>query len=348
MTITHRGAGLAALALAALPLALVPGTARAQEQLVISWWGFNGDKLDEFIVQPFQEQCGCELVFETGNNADRLNKVQIRGGAGVDVIYLTDAFSQIGIEAGLFQPIDRAKIPNIDGLYEIARAPQGADYGPAYTVGRIGIVYDSAQVAALTAWSDLWREDLAGKLSLPGITTTAGPMVVMLAGEQAGADAFSDPDAAFAEVAALEPNVVKNYRTGSEVINLFSTGEIAVSMLQDFALSRLQAAVPTVEWADLEDGDIAVLNTLNIPTGAENVDLAHAFINFVLDPDLQKTLAENGVDAPVVESVTLSQEAAANWTYGHEMLDSLQRVDNDRMNAAKDAWIERWNEIFGM
>lgn len=331
----------------AAALALLAGAANA-ETLTISWWGFNGDKLDEFIVQPFQQQCGCELVFETGNNADRLNKVQIRGGSGVDVIYLTDSFSQIGVDEGVFQTVDRAKIPNIAGLYDLAQAPQG-DYGPAYTVGRIGIVYDSAKVSEpITSWNDLWRADLAGKVSLPGITTTAGPMVVVLAGQKAGVDAFDNPDAAFAEIEALKANVVKNYNTGSEMINLFSTGEVAVSMTQDFTLGRLKEAVPTVVWAELTDGDIAVLNTVNIPKGAENVERAHEFINFILDPERQKILAENGVDAPVAASVELSPEAAAGWTYGAGMINSLKRLNYGKMNAAKSGWIDRWNEIFGM
>lgn len=337
----HLLSGAAAFALGAVPIAA------GAETLTISWWGFNGDKLDEFIVQPFQEQCGCEIVFETGNSADRLGKIQIRDGAGVDLIYLPDQFSQLGIEQGLFQPIDRSKIPNIDGLHEIAQAPQG-EYGPAYTLGRVGIVYDSAKVSEpITSWSDLWREDLANSVSLPGITTTAGPMVVMLAGEEAGTDAFEDDDPAFAKIEEIKPNVLKNYNTGSEMINLFSTGEITVSLAQDFALGRLQDAVPTVVWAELEDGDIATLNTINIPIGAENVERAHEFINFVLDPELQKVLAENGVDAPAVASVELTPEAAAGWTYGAEQIDSLKRVDYVKMNAAKDGWIERWNEVFG-
>jgi len=328
-------------------LALTAASAQA-ETLTISWWGFNGEKLDQYIVQPFQEKCGCELVFETGNNADRLNKVKIRDGAGVDVIYLTDSFSQIGVEEGLFQKIDPAKIPNLAGIYDLAKDPQGG-YGPAYTIGRVGIVYDSAKVnPPITSWADLWREDLASQVSLPGITTTAGPMVVMIAGEKAGTDAFENADPAFAEVEKLKPNVVKNYNTGSEMINLFSTGEITVSLTQDFTLAQLRAAVPTIEWADLEDGAIATLNTVNIPKGAANVDLAHEFINFILDPALQETLAKNGVDAPVATAVTLTPEEAAQWTYGREMIDGLQRVDYSKMNPAKDAWVDRWNEIFGM
>ena len=333
---------------AALALAVgLPGAAAAKT-LTISWWGFNGDKLNEFIVQPFQKKCGCELVFETGNNADRLNKVKIRGGKGVDVIYLTDSFSQIGVAEGLFQKIDPARIPNIAGLHDIAKDPQGG-YGPAYTVGRIGIVYDSAKVnPPITSWNDLWRADLKSAVSLPGITTTAGPMVVMLAGQKAGTDAFKDAGPAFKEIEAIKPNTVKNYQTGSEMINLFSTGEIAVSMTQDFTLGQLQAAVPTITWADLSDGDIAVLNTVNIPTGAENVDLAYEFINFILDPALQKVLAENGVDAPTAKSVELSPEAARKWTYGEARINGLKRIDYSQMNAVKGQWVDRWNEIFGM
>jgi putative spermidine/putrescine transport system substrate-binding protein len=161
-------------------------------------------------------------------------------------------------------------------------------------------------------------------------------------------DAFDDAGPAFAEIEALKANVVKNYNTGSEMINLFSTGEITVSLAQDFALGRLQEAVPSVVWADLSDGDIATLNTINIPTGAANVERAHEFINFVLDPERQRILAENGVDAPAVASVVLSDAAAAGWTYGAEQVGSLKRVDYSKMNAAKDAWIEQWNEVFGM
>ena len=333
--------------LAATLLALLPAVAGA-ETLTISWWGFNGDKLNAIIVEPFKAKCGCEIVFETGNNADRLNKLRVRGGAGVDVIYLTDSFSQQGIAQGLFLPLDRAKLPHVAELHEIAQAPQG-EYGPAYTIGRVGIVYDSAKVKPpIMKWADLWREDLKSSVSLPGITTTAGPMVVMVAGEKAGTDAFADAAPAFAQVEALKPNVVKNYNTGSEMINLFSTGEITVSLAQDFALGQLQAALPTAVWAELADGDIATTNTVNIPKGSQNVERAYEFIDFILSPEIQKQLAESGTDAPSNATVELSPEAAAKWTYGKAQVESLKRVDYAKMNAAKPDWIERWNEIFGM
>ncbi len=337
---------LATLAL----LAALGGAATASAQsktLTISWWGYNGEKMTANIVDPFKKICGCDIVFETGNNADRLNKLKLRDGKGVDVIYLTDSFSQLGIEQGLFQPVDPAKIPNLSEIYELGRAPQGK-YGPAYTIGRIGLVYDSAKVnPPITSWADLWRPDLKSSVSLPGITTTAGPMVVTEAGKHAGVDPYANTDGAFKAIEALKPNVVKNYNTGSELVNLISTGEVRVAIGQDFTLASMQAAVKTMTWAKLKDGDIATLNTVNIPKGSTNVELAHQFINFILSKDVQQKEAEQGVDAPISTKVVLTPDQAKIWTYGADQVSSLTRIDYAKMNAAKTDWIDRWNEVFG-
>lgn len=340
----HKSIASMAFVLAALSAA--PAMAQ-NKTLTISWWGFNGDKLEEIILKPFRAQCGCELVFETGNNADRLNKIKIRGGSGVDVVYLTDSYSQIGIQEGLFQPVDRAKIPNVNGIHDLAKEPQGK-FGPAYTIGRVGIIYDSAKVSSpITSWNDLWREDLKRRVSLPGITTTAGPMTVLVAANKAGVDPYKDEKAAFKALEQLKPNVVKNYNTGSELVNLFSTGEVSVAMAQDFTLAQIQAAVPTVRWAELKEGDYATLNTVNIAKGAANPELAHQFINFILDPKIQQTLAERGVDAPVATAVQLTPEQASRWTYGPKMISSLKRLDYEKLNAAKNDWLDSWSEVFG-
>jgi putative spermidine/putrescine transport system substrate-binding protein len=334
-----------ALAIGAVLAASISTMAEAKT-LTISWWGYNGDKLSANIVEPFKKICGCDIVFETGNNADRLNKLKLRGGKGVDVIYLTDSYSQIGIAEGLFQKMDAAKLTNLADLYDLAKDPQGG-YGPAYTIGRVGIVYDAAKVnPAISSWNDLWREDLKSAITLPGITTTAGPMVVLQAAKHAGVDAFSDTDKAFAAIEALKPNVAKNYNTGSELVNLISTGEAKVAIAQDFTLVSMKAAVPTMTWASLSDGDIATLNTVNIPSGSENVELAHQFINFILSKDVQQLEAEQGVDAPVSTKVSLTPEQAKIWTYGADMIAKLNRLDYVKLNEAKTDWIDGWNEIF--
>ncbi|MFB9949159.1 PotD/PotF family extracellular solute-binding protein [Rhizobium puerariae] len=323
-------------------------TASAQSKtFTISWWGYNGEKMNANIIEPFKKICGCDIVFETGNNADRLNKLKLRDGKGVDVIYLSDSFSQLGIEQGLFREIDPAKIPNLSEIYELGRTPQGK-YGPAYTIGRVGLVYDAAKVnPPIASWGDLWRPDLKSAVSLPGITTTAGPMAVIQAGKHAGVDPYADTEKTFKAIEALKPNVVKNYNTGSELVNLISTGEVRVAMAQDFTLTSMQAAVKTMTWAKLKEGDIATVNTINISKGTENLDLAYKFIDFILSKDVQQKEAEQGVDAPINTKVVLTPEQAKIWTYGAEQVGSLSLISYSKMNAAKTEWIDQWNEVFG-
>ena len=209
-------------------------------------------------------------------------------------------------------------------------------------------MYDSAKVKApITSWRDLWRADLRRSLSLPGISTTAGPIAVLIAGAYAGTDAVADARPAFAALEKLKPNVVKNYNTGSELVNLFSTGEITAAVAQDFTLAQIQAAVPTARWADLSEGDYATLNTVNVVKGAAQPDLAHQFIDFILDPKIQETLAKSGVDAPVAKAVQLTPAEASRWTYGERMIASLKRLDYEKLNAAKGDWVDNWSEVFG-
>jgi putative spermidine/putrescine transport system substrate-binding protein len=338
--------GFLGSAVIAALLSASPALAK-DKTLTISWWGFNGEKLTQFQVDPFKQKCGCEIVFETGNNSDRLNKLKIRHGEGVDLIYLTDAFAQLGIDDGLFQKFDASKVPNLAGIYDLGKDPQGG-YGPAYTIGRVGIIYDSARIKTpITTWSDIWRDDVKGQLSLPDITTTAGPMMVLIAGAHAGVDPYADEDGAFNAIEELKPSVVKSYNNGSELVNLFSTGEISVAVAQDFTLKQIQAAVPTAVWAGLTDGDYATLETVNIPKGAANPELAYEWINYLLSPEIQQVSAENGIDAPIAKHVKLAPEQAKQWTYGPDMIASLKQVDYKKLNAARQGWIDRWNEVFG-
>ena len=236
-----------AAAAALLGAVLVAGPAGAQEKktLTISMWGFNGDKLEAFLFKPFKEKHNVDIVLETGNAGDRLNKVKIRGG-GVDLIYLSDVFAQVGLEDKLFEKIDTSRVPNVKDLYPAAQAPLGEGQGIAYTLGRYGVIYDSAKVN-ITSWADLWKPELKKRVTIPGFNTTAGPVTVLVAAQRKGIDAYANPDAAFASMTELKPNIVKSYNTGSEMVNLFSTGEIVAAAAQDFTFPQVKAAIPTAQ-----------------------------------------------------------------------------------------------------
>ena len=323
------------------------GVIFAKEKLVISTWGYNGDKLKKYVYAPFEEKYDVEIVIESGNNAARLNKLKLRKGKGTDLIYLASSYTMDAIEAGLIAKIDRSNLPNVSQIYQLARAPFGNDYGPAYTVMRAGIIYDTAQISdPITSWNDLWRSNLAGKISVPNITTSAGPTIVLSAGRHVNVNAFNKPDLAFKSLRQMKNNVLKTYSRSSNLANMFAQGEISAGVALNFVMSRVKKAVPSAVWVDPVEGSYASLNTINVVKGSPNKELAEKFINHILSEKIQRDIALAGVDSPVNVNVKLSAKEAEGLTYGKDLIASFQDVDWGSVNSNKKVWIENWNEIF--
>lgn len=313
-------------------------------ELVISTWGFNEDLLRKNIYEPFEKANNVKIVLEVGNNADRLNKLRL-GSSNVDVIQLAEGYAIQAIEEGLFEEIDRSKIPNIENLYDVAKAPFGEEYGPAYTIGRYGIMYDSAQVdKPIESWADLWDDSLGKKLIFPDITTTAGPFTPFIVADLEGLDVKTDTDAIFAKIKDLNKNLVKIYSKSSEVVNMFSQGEASVVAGQDFSFGQIKEAVPTAKWVDPKEGAYAIVNTINIAKGTKNKELAEKFIDWILSEEVQKANAIDKVDSPANKNVVLTPEQADGLTYGADVIDKLILADWKYINSVNKEWIEKWNK----
>jgi putative spermidine/putrescine transport system substrate-binding protein len=312
------------------------------EKLVISTWGFSEDFFRKEVYEPFEKEHNVKIVVEIGNNAERLNKIR-QGSSEVDLIYLSDYYAQQGIESGLFEKIDRSKIPNIEQIYDIAKAPLGEEYGPAYTIGQFGIAYSpSVLKTEVKSWKDLWNPELADKLTLPNITSTTGPMLLDAASLVAGSQEFNE-DQAFAKLKEINGNVVKYYSKTSEYVNMFSQGEIAAGPIMEMYFKDIQAAVPEAKFVTPEEGGYAVMNTVNIVKGSKHKELAEKFINWHLSKEVQEKAAKAKVDSPVNTTVQLSDEETKGITYGAEVINKLRKLDMKFVNEHSKAWIDRWN-----
>jgi putative spermidine/putrescine transport system substrate-binding protein len=311
--------------------------------LVISTWGFSEDFFRKEVYEPFEKAHNAKIVLEVGNNADRLNKVR-QGSSTVDLIYLSDYYAQQGIEAGLFDKIDRTRIPNLNDIFDSAKAPLGEDYGPAYTIGQFGIAYNpKATGKEITSWSDLWSPELAKKLTLPTITSTTGPMILDAASVVAGSPTFNE-DQAFGKLKDLNKSVVKYYNSTSEYVNMFAQGEIAAGPIMEMYVKDLQAAVPDAKFVTPKEGAYAVMNTVNVLKGSKNKQLAEDFINWHLSKDVQGKLAKARIDSPVSKSLQLTPDESKGITYGADVIGKLRKLDMKFVNANLKAWTNRFNK----
>lgn len=319
------------------------GAAKGEpEKLVISTWGFSEDFFRKEVYEPFEKEHNVKIVLEIGNNAERLNKIR-QGSSDVDLIYLSDYYAQQGIESGAFEKIDRSRIPNINEIYDVAKAPLGEDYGPAYTIGQFGIAYNPKLVKTeIKSWNDLWSPELAGKLTLPNITSTTGPMMLDAASQAAGSKEFNE-DQAFAKMKEVNKGVVKYYDKTSEYVNMFNQEEIAAGPIMEMYFKDIQKAVPDAKFVAPTEGGYAVMNTVNIVKGSKHKELAEDFINWILSSEVQEKSAKAKVDSPVNTSVKMTDEEAKGVTYGAETINKLHKMDMKFVNEHTKAWIDRWN-----
>lgn len=318
----------------------------SNKQLNISTWGLNEDKLWENVFKPFEEKYGVKIVLEIGNNSERLTKIKNNPNHNIDIVYLAESFAQDGIDSGLFEEIDYSRIPNKDNLNNKVMGFVEKGFGPAYTMNRVAIAYDPSKVDfEIKSWEDLWNPKLKGKISIPDISTTFGPSIMYMASQKAGIDIENDNGiAAFEELEALKPNIAKTYSKSSDLVNMFSSGEIAVAVAADFVVANIKNAVPEIVYVDPVEGAYLNFNTINIVKGSKNKDLALDFINFALSEEVQTRNAKTINEAPVNTKVELTPEESKDITYG-KVVENSNTIDFNFVNNIMPEWVDKWNKI---
>lgn len=317
----------------------------SSKKLVISTWGLNEDLLNETVFEPFEEEYGVDIVLEIGNNSERLTKMKNNPNSEIDITYLAESYAEQGIEAGIFEELDYSKIPNAENINDKAKTTVEAGFGPAYTLNSIGIVVDPSAGIEINSWEDLWKSELANKIAIPDITTTNGPAIMEIAAEKAGVSIESDNgEAAFKELEALKPNIVKTYSKSSDLANMFASGEIVAAIVSDFAYGNIAKAKPEVTYIVPESGTYLNFNTININKNSKNKDLAYEFVNYVLSEEVQERAAKALGDSPVNTNVQLTDEEATNLTYG-SVVDNAKTIDYKVVNPLMNEWINNWNRI---
>ena len=316
-----------------------------ETRMVLSTYGLSEDISGEEVYRPFEEEFGCKIVTETGSTNERYTKLSADSETTIDVIELSQAMTAKGIEEGLFEPIDLSKIENSQYLIGAAKTMAEAGQGIAYTINSIGIVYNPEKTGfEITGFDDLWRAELEGSIAIPDITTTFGPAMVYMAGDYKGVDVESDKGAAaFEALEELKPNIVKTYAKSSDLINMFTSGEIAAAIVGDFGVPTIREADSSLVYVTPEV-TYANFNTISITKNCKEKELAYEYINYRLSKELQTKTGRALNEAPTNNQVEFTAEESASMTYG-EAAENAKVLDYTFINPILGDWIDRWNRI---
>ncbi|ASJ74174.1 Spermidine/putrescine-binding periplasmic protein [Granulosicoccus antarcticus IMCC3135] len=315
----------------------------ADEKLVISVYGFAQDAFSEIVYKPFEEQCQCELVVETGNSVERLAKLEARkDDPEIDMAVMSTHDALSANRKGVTQAIDVSRLSNFDKLYDIAKDPLGDHLGIGYTFYATSIVYRSDKVS-IDSWQDLFKDELKGRVAFPNVTTNQGPPALYMLGKAMGDDDAS-LEAPIKQVAEHRDDIVTFYERSSQVAQLMQQEEILAAPVGRFAWGAYTKMDMPLAWATPTEGQTGGMNVMVLTKGAKHEDLAYQFMDFWLSTGIQTQLAEALVDSPANAEVIVSDEVAGNLTYGAETVSSLKLMAPDVILDNRDQWLESWND----
>lgn len=346
------------LLLALLVLGLLGPMAFAQDTttLTVSIWGFNLDVLEENVFAPFEEMHNVEIVLDTGNNSDRLARLQAEGAnTDIDVAHFATQFTHIGSQEDLFQPYDPDMLENLDELYDWAQDPLGNRAGVGYTVNSLSLIYRADLIETeITSWADLLRDDVAGFVSIPEMSTTFGPAALIMIDRALAMQAMDegeapdginyDADMAWEALPQLADNLVTTYIRSSELTTLVQEEEVWVAPYASFAIGNLINTGHDLSTVVPAEGVVGQTNMISITAASDQVDLAHAYIDWFISHDVQLAEALDLIDSPVNATVELPEDTCALLTCG-DMLDTMIVLDQAEVSDRLEDWLERWNEV---
>jgi spermidine/putrescine transport system substrate-binding protein len=283
---------LAGMGVAAVGFSL-SGCGKSEERRLnfYNWQDYVG----ETTLDDFRAKTGVRVNQSFFATNDELFAKLKAGNPGYDVIVPSNEFVTRMRDADMLEPLDMGRIPNFANIDPAFRT---ADWDPAprhsvpYTWLVLGIGYRKSRVQGTPdSWKWLFDSDLyKGRIAL--ITDAAD--LIRLGAKYMG-KSLVGVDAATAQAVAdmlgrQKPNIRRFHEDDGQ--DLLLAGEVDLVLEYNGDIAQRMKEDPDIDFVVPREGSLINADTLAIPKGAKDMELAHEFINFLLDTGVGKGIAE--------------------------------------------------------
>lgn len=261
------------------------GPQLASKELNLYGWS---EYVPQDMLDAFSEKYGIKVNYDAyASNEELLAKLQA-GASGYDVIIPSDYMITVMGKLGMLEELDLDLIPNFANIdYQFKNAPfdPGNKYSVPYQWGTVGIAVNTAKVdKPITRWADLWDPAFKNNLVvLDDEREVIGFTLVMLGYDKNSTDP-AQLEAAKKKLQELTPNI-KLYDSDSPKTALLS-GEVVVGVVWNGEAALAHMEDEAIDYVLPEEGCGLWYDNLAIPKDPPHKDAAHAFINWVLSPDM--------------------------------------------------------------
>jgi putrescine transport system substrate-binding protein len=297
--------------LVAVGLAAAALGAAAQESKVLNIFNWS-DYIADDTLKNFEKETGIKVRYDNFDSNETLHARLVAGKTGYDIVVPSAHFAKTQIQGGLFQPLDRAQLPNWSNLDpalldKLGQIDPGNKHLVTWLWGYVTVGINTAKVKAALGttpmpanpWALLFDPQYAAKLKSCGINfldsaSEVLPVAMIYAGKEPYSKTAKDYDAARDVLKAARPSVTRFSSSG--YINDLAGGQLCAVMgySGDINIAR-QRAIDNKTGHDIQalvppTGATLFFDTMAIPKDAKNVANAHKFINYIMRPEVHASL----------------------------------------------------------
>ncbi len=299
----HRPRTVAFAIVAAASGFFVPAAATER---IVNFYNWS-DYIAPTVLADFEKETGIKVNYDTFDSNDLLEIKLLAGNAGYDLVVPTGYFLERQIKVGVFQKLDKSKLPNLVNAWdEIARRLAAYDPGNQYAVnymwGTTGIGYNVAKAmeilgsgGSIDSWEAVFKPQNIAKFKECGVyMLDASDDGLAAALHYLGLDPNTTEPADLSRAAdaliAVRPYVRKFH--SSEYINALAAGDacLAIGYSGDVKQAQRRAAQAKngveIGYTIPKEGAMLWFDNLAIPKDAKNVAAAHALVDYLLDPEV--------------------------------------------------------------
>ena len=307
-----------------------------------------GDYIDPELLTQFEEETGYSVIYETfDSNEAMMTKIE-QGGTRYDVAVPSEYMIEQMIEADLLQEIDHSLLPNLENInprFLDLEFDSNNRFSIPYFWGTLGIIYNTNYVdeSEVQQWNDLWNPKFRNNIMIYD-----GAREVLGVGLQSLGYSLNETDStrlreATNKMKTLMPNILAlvademKMHLGNEeaMIGVTFSGEASMAIWEN----------PELAYVLPEEGSNLWFDNIVIPHNAQNVEGAHALIDFLLRPEVAAQNADYvGYSTPNEAATALMDPEVISDEAFYPSEDALDKLEVYR-GLGQEKLIE-YNDLF--
>ena len=313
---TPKRIAVVSVAAAALALALTAGCGPrgdeapypgpGEKKLNVYIWS---EYLPKDVIDEFTRRTGIAVRYDLYDSNEAVLAKLESGVADYDLVVPSDYMVRILIHLKLLRPLDRARISKwsnldrrfLDRSYDPANA-----YSMPYVWGTTGYGYDKLKAGRTEdSWAPLFDPKNKGQILMLDDMRECFAVALKYQGHSLNS---TDP-AVLKQAADLlkkQKPLVKTYNSG-DYENILASGDVVFAHGYNGQLAKVVAENPSrFAYVLPKEGATLWIDSVCIPARARNVESIYAFLDYILDPE---------VDARIVNGIRYASPNAAARKY---------------------------------